>query len=143
LNYGNKQLDTFHYHDPSDSATGANGIVTEPRLRGERRLLGRRAEAGLCPRRSAQSLLTQYPDGVFIFMELIESDPGVVMRKPVIAGTRITVQNVLERIAAGESVEDIVAEHPRLTRAAVLAAVDFGARALRADVIYPHPSRAA
>ncbi len=76
-------------------------------------------------------------------MELIQSDPAVMMGKPVIAGTRITVENILERIAAGESVEEIVAEHPRLTRASVLAAVDFGARALRADVVYPLPSHAA
>ena len=58
-------------------------------------------------------------------MVLIESNPGVIMGKPVVAGTRITVENILERIASGESVEDLVAEHPRLTRAAVLAAVEI------------------
>lgn len=60
-----------------------------------------------------------------------------MMGKPVIAGTRITVENILERIGAGESVEAIVAEHPRLSREAVLEAVRFGAQALRADVVYP------
>ena len=73
----------------------------------------------------------------------IESKPGVMMGKPVIAGTRITVENILERIGAGETVESIVAEHPRLTREAVLAAVEFGARALRADVVYPVAGQAA
>jgi uncharacterized protein (DUF433 family) len=76
-------------------------------------------------------------------MNLIESKPGVMMGKPVVAGTRITVECILERLAAGESIEQIVAEHPRLTREAVLAAVDFAACALRADVIYPVPSHAA
>jgi len=76
-------------------------------------------------------------------MTHIESNPGVMMGKPVIVGTRITVENILERIGAGETVEAIVTEHPRLTREAVLAAVEFGAQALRADVIYPTPVRAA
>ncbi|MCX6981931.1 MAG: DUF433 domain-containing protein [Verrucomicrobia bacterium] len=73
----------------------------------------------------------------------IESKPGVMMGKPVIAGTRITVENILERLGAGETIESIVAEHPRLTREAVLAAVEFGARALRADVVYPVTGQAA
>lgn len=76
-------------------------------------------------------------------MTHIESKPGVMMGKPVIAGTRITVENILERLGAGETVECIVAEHPRLTREAVLAAVEFGARALRADVVYPVTGQAA
>ncbi len=68
---------------------------------------------------------------------LIQSDPAVMMGKPVIAGTRITVELVLEKLAAGESIEQILDSHPRLTRDAVLAALDFAARALRADVVYP------
>lgn len=70
-------------------------------------------------------------------MVRIESNPKVMMGKPVIAGTRITVEFILERLGAGETVDQIVAEHPRLTREAVLAAAEFGARALRADVVYP------
>jgi uncharacterized protein (DUF433 family) len=76
-------------------------------------------------------------------MSYIESKPEVMMGKPVIAGTRITVENILERLGAGETVEHLVAEHPRLTREAVLAAVDFGAKALRADVVYPLTGQAA
>lgn len=76
-------------------------------------------------------------------MQLIESKPGVMMGKPVVAGTRITVESILERLGAGESVETILAEHPRLTREAVLAAIDFGAQVLRADVVYPVATQAA
>ncbi|CAN5307602.1 hypothetical protein BH20VER2_BH20VER2_03940 [soil metagenome] len=76
-------------------------------------------------------------------MVRIESIPKVMMGKPVIAGTRITVESILEKLAAGESVDTIVAEHPRLTREAVLAAIDFGAKALRADVVYPLSDAAA
>ncbi|MBI2480855.1 MAG: DUF433 domain-containing protein, partial [Planctomycetia bacterium] len=65
----------------------------------------------------------------------IESNPTIMMGKPVIAGTRITVELILEKLAAGETVEQLLAAHPRLTREGILAALDFAARALRADVI--------
>ena len=68
---------------------------------------------------------------------LIVSDPHVMMGKPVVAGTRITVERILEKLAAGESIEQILEAHPHLTRKAILAAIDFGAKALRADVVYP------
>jgi uncharacterized protein (DUF433 family) len=65
------------------------------------------------------------------------SDPNVMMGKPVIVGTRITVELILEKLAAGESVEQILDAHPRLTREAIQAALSFAKEALRADVIYP------
>ncbi len=76
-------------------------------------------------------------------MSFIESKPNVMMGKPVISGTRITVESILERLAAGESIDQILAEQPRLTRESVLAAIDFAAKALRADVVYPAPEHAA
>jgi uncharacterized protein (DUF433 family) len=69
--------------------------------------------------------------------QLIVSDPKIMMGKPVIAGTRITVEFVLEKLAAGETVDEILVSHARLTREGVLAAVSFAAQALRADVVYP------
>ncbi len=68
---------------------------------------------------------------------LITSDPGVMMGKPVIKGTRITVELILEKLAAGETEEQLLAAHPRLTREGIHAAFAFAAEALRADVIYP------
>ena len=68
---------------------------------------------------------------------LIESNPGVMMGKPVVRGTRITVEHILEKLAAGETIEQILHAHPRLTRESVLAAIEFGALALKADVVYP------
>jgi uncharacterized protein (DUF433 family) len=67
----------------------------------------------------------------------IVSDPRIMMGKPVVAGTRITVELILEKLAAGETIEQILDEHPRLTREAIHAALAFAAEALRADVIYP------
>lgn len=68
---------------------------------------------------------------------LIVSDPKVMMGKPVISGTRITVELILEKLAAGESTEDILEAHPRLTQQAISAALAFAAQALKADVVYP------
>jgi len=72
----------------------------------------------------------------------IVSDPKVMMGKPVIAGTRITVELILEKLAAGETVEQLLEAHPRLTREAVRAALAFAAEALKADVVYPIPEAA-
>jgi uncharacterized protein (DUF433 family) len=67
----------------------------------------------------------------------IVSDPNVMMGKPLVAGTRITVELILEKLGAGETIEQILEAHPRLTREAIQAALAFAAEALRADVIYP------
>ena len=68
---------------------------------------------------------------------LIIADPAVMMGKPVIAGTRITAELILEKLAAGETFEQILEAHPRLTREAIQVALAFAAEALRADVVYP------
>jgi uncharacterized protein (DUF433 family) len=55
--------------------------------------------------------------------KLVVSDPAIMMGKPVIAGTRITVELILEKLAAGETVEQILDAHPRLTREGIQAAL--------------------
>ena len=67
----------------------------------------------------------------------IESNPAILMGKPVIAGTRIAVELVVEKLSEGESIDDVLAAHPRLTREDVLAALRFAVDALKADVLYP------
>ena len=54
-----------------------------------------------------------------------------MMGKPVVAGTRITVELILEKLAAGETAEQILEAHPRLTKEAILAALAYAAEALR------------
>jgi uncharacterized protein (DUF433 family) len=68
---------------------------------------------------------------------LVSSNPKLMMGKPVIVGTRITVESILERLAAGESEGQILAAHPRLTRDGIKAALAFAAETLRGDVVYP------
>jgi uncharacterized protein (DUF433 family) len=59
---------------------------------------------------------------------LISSDPAIMMGKPVVAGTRLTVEFILEELAADTPVEQLISSHPRLTPAAVSAALAFGTR---------------
>lgn len=66
---------------------------------------------------------------------LITSDPAVMMGKPVIAGTRITVEFILTSMAAGESIDQILDEHPHLTRDAIHAALAYAAELLRAESV--------
>jgi uncharacterized protein (DUF433 family) len=67
----------------------------------------------------------------------IVSDPDVMMGKPVVAGTRITVELILEKLSAGESIEQILDSHPTLTREGLQAAMKYAADVLRSDVILP------
>ncbi|MEM6521379.1 MAG: DUF433 domain-containing protein [Cyanobacteria bacterium P01_C01_bin.70] len=67
----------------------------------------------------------------------VTSSPKILAGKPVIDGTRISVELILEKLAAGESEAQILAAHPHLEDDAVRVALDFAARALRADIVYP------
>jgi uncharacterized protein (DUF433 family) len=69
--------------------------------------------------------------------EHIVADPKVMLGKPVVRGTRITVELILEKLAAGETVEDLLVAYPRLSRDAVQAALAYAAETLRADTIFP------
>ena len=70
-------------------------------------------------------------------LERIAIDPQVMMGKPVVRGTRITVEILLEKIAAGCSIDEILADYPRLTRDDVLGAVAYAREALSTDEIIP------
>jgi len=47
------------------------------------------------------------------YQKMIVSNPHVMMGKPVIAGTRVTVELILEKLAAGESIQQILDAYPR------------------------------
>lgn len=60
--------------------------------------------------------------------ERITVHPDICNGRPVIRGTRITAQTVLEFLAAGDSIEDVLEEYPSLTRADVQACLDYATR---------------
>jgi uncharacterized protein (DUF433 family) len=54
---------------------------------------------------------------------LIISDPNIMMGKPVVKGTRVTVELIIEKLAAGETSDQILEAHPRLTQQSIQAAL--------------------
>jgi uncharacterized protein (DUF433 family) len=60
-----------------------------------------------------------------------------MMGKPAVAGMRITAEPILEKLAVGETIGQILDAQSRLTREAIWAALAFARKALRADVVYP------
>jgi uncharacterized protein (DUF433 family) len=71
------------------------------------------------------------------YRKWITSDPNVLFGKPAIKGTRIPVELILDELAAGMSIDEIITEYPRLTHEAVYAALAFAADIIRAGVVYP------
>ena len=61
------------------------------------------------------------------YSEIITIDPGKRSGKPCIRGMRITVQDVLEYLASGMSVEEILKDFPELTREDIQACLSFAA----------------
>ena len=66
----------------------------------------------------------------------ITSDPRVMFGKPVIAGTRITVEHILRCLAAGETPEQIAADYPPLTVGDVRQAQAFAADHLAREAVF-------
>ena len=54
-----------------------------------------------------------------------------MLDKPVIAGTRVTVEQILDKLANGETWDDLIVAYPQLTRESISAALKFAAEALR------------
>ncbi len=65
----------------------------------------------------------------------IAADPGVMMGKPCIKGTRITVELILRKLGAGRSIADILEAYPRLTEDDVRAALSFAADYLQHETV--------
>jgi uncharacterized protein (DUF433 family) len=59
--------------------------------------------------------------------EKIEINPNIMFGKPVIKGTRVTVEQILRKLAGGMTVEEIITDHPHLRKEDILAAQEFAA----------------
>jgi uncharacterized protein (DUF433 family) len=57
----------------------------------------------------------------------IEINPNIMFGKPVIKGTRLTVEQILRKLAGGMTAEEIITDHPHLKREDILAAQEFAA----------------
>lgn len=65
----------------------------------------------------------------------ITFDPKILSGKPIIKGTRISVEFVLELLSSGMSVDDIIKEYPHLKKDDVLAAIDYAAKTIKQEEI--------
>jgi uncharacterized protein (DUF433 family) len=67
----------------------------------------------------------------------IEVNPDVLVGKPVVRGTRLAVELILELLAAGESESDLLASYPRLTREDLLACLAYASHLAHEFRSYP------
>ncbi len=67
--------------------------------------------------------------------ERIVSNPGILGGKPVIRGTRISVEVILELFASGASYQDILAAYPHLTAEDIKAALRYASHFLKNEVV--------
>ena len=68
----------------------------------------------------------------------VEINPKVMLGKPVIRDTRITVEIILEKLAADFPIEEILTDFPQLSREDVLAALHYARQAIGTDELEPH-----
>ena len=68
-------------------------------------------------------------------LERISINPNVCFGKPCIRGTRIWVSLILDYLASGMTIEEIIEEYPHLTHEDILAAIAYGAEAARERII--------
>jgi uncharacterized protein (DUF433 family) len=62
-------------------------------------------------------------------LERITVDPSICHGKPTVRGLRYPVESLLELLASGMTIEEIIEDHPDLERDDLLAALEFGALA--------------
>jgi uncharacterized protein (DUF433 family) len=87
----------------------------------------------------ANWLSKQYAEGMPL-SERIVVDREILAGKPVIRGTRIAVELILELLAAGQSESEIVANYPGLTREDILACLSYASYLAHEYKAFPIPA---
>ena len=70
------------------------------------------------------------------WQDYITSDPKILAGKPVIKGTRLSVEFILNLLAEGWSIEEILENYPTLTKESLKAVFAFVAECMREELIY-------
>jgi uncharacterized protein (DUF433 family) len=73
------------------------------------------------------------------WQDSITLDPEILLGKPVIRGTRLAVELVLDLMAEGWSEEEIFKNYPRLTRRDLQACIAYASELMRSEKVYPLP----
>lgn len=71
--------------------------------------------------------------------DIVHSDPAILGGTPVFVGTRVPLQNLVDSLAGGESIEDFLDGFPSVRREQVLAVIEAGRRAVLSRVAHAHP----
>ena len=69
--------------------------------------------------------------------ERIVIDPDILVGKPVVAGTRLAVEFIIDLLAQGWSESEILRNYPGLTQSDIQACLAYASAALRAEKVYP------
>jgi len=69
------------------------------------------------------------------YKDRITSDPNVMLGKPIIKGTRITVDLILKKLSEDLTVDQILEAYPHLSREDVLAALSYSAEVISKEEI--------
>lgn len=68
-------------------------------------------------------------------MARIVANPGILGGKPIVEGTRLSVEHILGLLASGMSHEEIIADYPELSEESIRAVLAYAARALENEII--------
>ncbi len=69
--------------------------------------------------------------------ERIVVDPAILVGKPVVKGTRLAVEFIVELLAQGWSEDDVLRNYPGLTREDIKACLSYASAVLHAEKVYP------
>ena len=68
-------------------------------------------------------------------MVRIVANPGILGGKPIVEGTRLSVEHILGLLASGMSNQEIIADYPDLTEESIRAVLAYAAKALRNEIV--------
>lgn len=71
------------------------------------------------------------------WQDRIEIDPRILTGKPVVKGTRLSVELILDLVATGCPEAEILASYPGLAREDILACVAYAAEIVRSERVFP------
>lgn len=69
-------------------------------------------------------------------LKRITINPKIMLGKPVIKGTRLTVEIIIEKLAYGETIEDLKRDYPFITEDDIRAALLYAAKRLAHEEVY-------
>jgi uncharacterized protein (DUF433 family) len=73
------------------------------------------------------------------WQERIVVDPKILVGKPLIRGTRLSVEFILDLLANEWTIEQIISEYPQLAREDVMAVLKYAAEMAKEEKVYPLP----